>query len=178
MMYPNMTYRTNRFVHFFYEIFLHFLPAYLYDFVLRYKGIKPIMFKIARRYKVAADTGEFFARHEYNFHVKNVNELLHEISNANDGNEFMCDVKQLNWADYLKDYVCGIRKYILKDDETTVERARRTLNRSVSNFIKSNSIRISNLTSSLLVHRLYMLKLILQTIFVGTIGFIIYKILF
>lgn len=130
-MYPNMKYRTNRFVHFFYEMFLHFLPAYLYDFVLRYKGMKPIMFKIAKRYKMAADTGEFFARHEYNFEVKNVNELLHEISNAKDGNEFMCDIKQLDWEEYLKNYVCGIRKHILKDDESSMERARRTLKRFV-----------------------------------------------
>lgn len=130
-MYPNMKYRTNRFVHFLYEIFLHFLPAYLYDFVLRYKGMKPIMFKIAKRYKVAADTGEFFARHEYNFEVNNVNELLHEISNAKDGNEFMCDVKQLDWDEYLKNYVCGIRKHILKDDDSSMERARRTLKRFV-----------------------------------------------
>lgn len=129
MMYPNFSYRTNRFVHFFYEIFLHFLPAYLYDFVLRYKGMKPIMFKIARRYKMAADTGEFFAMHEYNFEVKNVKDLLHEISNAEDGNEFMCDIKQLDWDEYLKNYVRGIRKYILKDDDSTLERSRRTVKR-------------------------------------------------
>ncbi|XP_055299982.1 putative fatty acyl-CoA reductase CG5065 [Sitodiplosis mosellana] len=154
MMYPNFSYRTNRFVHLFYEIFLHFLPAYLYDFILRYKGMKPIMFKIARRYKTAADTGEFFAMHEYNFAVENVKDLLHEISNADDGDEFKCDVKQLDWDEYLKSYVCGIRKYILKDDDSTLERSRRTLK------------------------RLYALKLILQTLFFGTIGFIIYKILF
>lgn len=132
MMYPNMTYRTNRLVHFFYEMFLHFLPAYLYDFILRYKGMKPIMFKIAKRYKMAADTGEFFARHEYNFDVDNVKDLLHEIANAEDGHEFMCDVKQLNWDHYLKSYVCGIRKYLLKDDESTLPRARRTLKRFVN----------------------------------------------
>lgn len=176
-----MKYRTNRFVHFFYEIFLHFLPAYLYDFVLRYKGMKPIMFKIAKRYKVAADTGEFFARHEYNFEVKNVKELLHEISNAKDGNEFMCDVKQLDWDEYLKNYVCGIRKHILKDDDTSMEHARRTLKRFATH---SNSNQTQKYTEnvfpplSLSIHRLYMLKLIIQTIFFGTIGFIIYKILF
>lgn len=129
MMYPNFSYRTNRVVHFLYEIFLHFLPAYLYDFVLRYKGMKPIMFKIARRYKTAADTGEFFAMHEYNFDVENVKDLLNEISHANDGNEFMCDVKQLDWDEYLKDYVCGIRKHILKDDVSTLEGSRITVKR-------------------------------------------------
>lgn len=125
MLYPNFKYRTNRFVHFFYEIFLHFLPAYLYDFVLRYNGKKPIMFKIAKRYKAAADTGEFFAMHEYNFDVDNVNELLDEISASDDPNEFACDVKPLDWDSYLKDYVCGIRKYVLKDDLSTVDSARR-----------------------------------------------------
>lgn len=129
MMYPNFTYRTSRFVHFFYEIFLHFLPAYLYDFVLRYKGMKPIMFKIARRYKMAADTGEFFARNEYEFETTNVKDLLYEISHAEDGNEFMCDVKQLNWDEYLKSYVCGIRKYILKDDNSSLDVARCTVKR-------------------------------------------------
>lgn len=142
MMYPNFTYRTNRFMHFFYEIFLHFLPAYLFDFVLRYKGMKPIMFKIAKRYKMAADTGEFFAMHEYNFEVNNVKDLLQEISNAQDGDEFMSDVKQLNWDSYLKSYVIGIRKYILKDDDTTLERARRTLSRLVSKEIKRKYILI------------------------------------
>lgn len=127
MMYPNFSYRTNRFVHFLYEIFLHFLPAYLYDFVLRYKGMKPIMFKIARRYKKAADTGEFFAMHEYDFDVNNVNELLHEIRNTVDGDEFHCDIKRLNWDQYLMGYVRGIRKYILKDDESTLARSRSTI---------------------------------------------------
>lgn len=127
MLYPNFKYRTNRFIHFFYEIFLHFLPAYLYDFVLRYNGIKPIMFKIAKRYKMAADTGEFFAMHEYNFGVDNVVELLDEIDASEDHEEFMCDVKQLDWDTYLKNYVLGIRKYILKDDLSTLKSARRTL---------------------------------------------------
>lgn len=126
-----MSYRTNRFVHFFYEIFLHFLPAYLYDFVLRYQGIKPIMFKIAKRYKTAADTGEFFAMHEYDFEVDNVKDLLHEISNADDGNEFLCDVKHVKWDEYLKNYVRGIRKYVLKDDDSTLSTSRRTVKRFV-----------------------------------------------
>lgn len=127
MLYPHFTYRKNRFVHFFYEIFLHFLPAYLYDFVLRYKGMKPIMFKIAKRYKMAADTGEFFAMHEWNFECGNVKELINELDVAADGAEFACDVKRLDWDEYLKNYVCGIRKYVLKDDLKTLNSARRTV---------------------------------------------------
>lgn len=131
-MYPGFKYRQNRFVHFLYEIFLHFLPAYLYDFVMRYQGLKPIMFKIARRYKMAADTGEFFAMHEWDFKVSNVKCLLNEIQLTDDGQEFQCDVKRLDWGAYLKDYVIGIRKFILKDTDATLPGSRRMLKKCVS----------------------------------------------
>lgn len=97
------------------------------------------MFKIARRYKTAADTGEFFAMHEYDFEVDNVKDLLNEISYADDGNEFMCDVKHVKWDEYLKSYVCGIRKYVLKDDDSTLPKARRTLKRFVKFEEKKNT---------------------------------------
>lgn len=131
MQYPSCTYRQNRFIHFLYEIFLHFLPAYLYDLVLRYQGVKPVLFKIAQRYKKAADTGEFFAMHEWNFNVTNVNDLINEIGDTDDGHEFACDVTCFNWDEYLKNYVCGIRKYILKDSEITLNSARHKIKKFV-----------------------------------------------
>lgn len=57
MLYPNFSYRTNRVIHTFYEWFYHFLPAILFDVLLRLRGTKPFLFKIAKRYKAAADTG-------------------------------------------------------------------------------------------------------------------------
>lgn len=127
MMYPNFSYRKNRIVHRVYEIFLHFLPAYLYDCFMKYQGMKPMMMNIARRYKAAADTGEFFAMHEWNFEVSNVKELINEIAATEDHNDFMCDVKKLDWDEYLKNYVFGIRKYILKDDLSSMDGARKTV---------------------------------------------------
>lgn len=129
MMYPNFSYRTNRFIHSIYEIFLHFLPAYLYDWLMRSQGMTPIMMKIAKRYKAAADTGEFFAMHEWDFEVNNVNELLTEISACDDQHEFNCDVKRLDWDTYLKNYVFGIRKHILKDDLSSMDSARKMIKR-------------------------------------------------
>lgn len=131
MMYPNFTYRKNRTIHSIYEIFLHFLPAYLYDWFMRSQNMKPMMMKIAKRYKAAADTGEFFAMHEWDFEVNNVNELLNEIAIADDRHEFNCDVKCLDWDTYLKNYVFGIRKYILKDDLSSMDVARKMVKRYV-----------------------------------------------
>lgn len=72
--------------------------------------------------------GEFFAMHEWEFEVTNVHELINEIKKAHDRDEFSCDVAKVNWDQYLKMFVLGIRKYILKDDDTTLEKSRNTLN--------------------------------------------------
>jgi alcohol-forming fatty acyl-CoA reductase len=57
MLYPGFSFRTNRFMHRVIEIFLHFLPALIFDLFMRCQGSKPIMMKIAKRFQRAADTG-------------------------------------------------------------------------------------------------------------------------
>lgn len=129
LLYPNFAYRTNRTVHRFYELFFHFLPAIGYDLLLRSKGLKPMLFAIAKRYKTAADTGEYFARHEWNFETTNVHELMAEVRAAKDGAEFRVDVRSLVWDEYIREYMLGIRKYVLKDDESTLPAARASVRR-------------------------------------------------
>lgn len=65
--------------------------------------------------------------HEWEFEVTNVHELINEIKKAHDRDEFSCDVAKVNWDQYLKMFVLGIRKYILKDDESTMEKSRNTI---------------------------------------------------
>lgn len=124
LLYPNFAYRTNRTVHRFYELFYHFLPALVYDMLLRYRGMRPMLYAIAQRYKAAADTGEYFARHAWTFETTNVRELLADVRRAKDGDEFGVDVRRLVWDDYIRDYMLGIRKYVLKDDAATLPAAR------------------------------------------------------
>lgn len=65
--------------------------------------------------------------HEWHFEVSNVKELTQEINMTNEHDEYMCDATKINWDEYLKNYVLGIRKYILKDDLTTIVAARKTV---------------------------------------------------
>lgn len=65
--------------------------------------------------------------HEWEFEVSNVNELVNEIRKTSDHEEFKCDVAKINWDEYLKMFVLGIRKYVLKDDESTLDKSRNTL---------------------------------------------------
>lgn len=42
---------------------------------------------------------------------------------------FNFDVRSLDWNAYFKDYVLGVRKFVLKEDESTLPIARRNLTR-------------------------------------------------
>ncbi|XP_039450326.1 putative fatty acyl-CoA reductase CG5065 [Culex pipiens pallens] len=127
MLYPGFQYRTNRVVHKIVELFLHFLPAYFFDLILRAQGSKPIMAKIAKRFQKAADTGEFFAMHEWTFEVPNLKRLTRKVHGARDGAEFDMDMAGMSWDAYLEQYMLGIRKYVLKDDLDSMEQARSKL---------------------------------------------------
>ncbi|CRK92432.1 CLUMA_CG005999, isoform B, partial [Clunio marinus] len=92
-LYPSYSYRTNRFTHALYEIFLHFLPAIIFDLVLRMQGKKPFMMKIAKRFKLAADTGTYFAMHEWNFDNQNLQRIIRAARETQiDHQEFNCDM--------------------------------------------------------------------------------------
>uniref|UniRef100_A0A8D8F7P4 Fatty acyl-CoA reductase CG5065 n=1 Tax=Culex pipiens TaxID=7175 RepID=A0A8D8F7P4_CULPI len=127
MLYPGFQYRTNRVIHKIVELFLHFLPAYFFDLILRAQGSKPIMAKIAKRFQKAADTGEFFAMHEWTFEVPNLKRLTRKVHGARDGAEFDMDMAGMSWDAYLEQYMLGIRKYVLKDDLDSMEQARSKL---------------------------------------------------
>lgn len=129
LLYPNFSYRTNRTVHRIIELLFHFAPAIGYDLLLRWRGLRPMLFSIARRYKTAADTGEYFARNAWTFETTNVRELLAEVAAASDGDEFGVDVRRLVWDEYVRDYMLGIRRYVLKDELATLPAARRSVRR-------------------------------------------------
>lgn len=125
MLYPKFTYRTNRFVHKIVEIFLHFLPALLFDWLMRAQGAKPIMMKIARRFKLAAETGTFFAMHEWNFETRNLRQIIMAAKQTQlDADEFNCDMSNMDWDKYVETYMLGIRNYVLKDDMSSMKSAR------------------------------------------------------
>uniref|UniRef100_A0A336MJD1 Fatty acyl-CoA reductase n=1 Tax=Culicoides sonorensis TaxID=179676 RepID=A0A336MJD1_CULSO len=115
MLYPSFSYRTNYPIHKIIETFLHILPAYVFDIIMRLQGKKPIMMKIARKFQKAGETGTFFATHEFIFENTNLRQLVSEVKTMKDGNEFYCDMSNIDWESYLENYMLGIRKYVLKD---------------------------------------------------------------
>ncbi|XP_029177624.1 putative fatty acyl-CoA reductase CG5065 isoform X2 [Nylanderia fulva] len=129
MWYPGFTFRTNKFIHAIMVATLHFLPAFIVDLVLRVQGCKPIMMKITKRFERAAKTGEFFAMNEWKFCAENMMKLVKFVSASGDCNDFNIDIRNLDWDVYLHQYMLGIRKYILKDNPDTLNKARNRLSR-------------------------------------------------
>lgn len=69
--------------------------------------------------------------HEWIFENTNVAELLQDVREATDGEEFRLDITTMNWDDYIRQYMFGIRKYVLKDDLDSLPAARRTMKKYV-----------------------------------------------
>uniref|UniRef100_A0A182QRX8 Fatty acyl-CoA reductase n=1 Tax=Anopheles farauti TaxID=69004 RepID=A0A182QRX8_9DIPT len=129
LLYPGFRFRTNRLMHKLVELVLHFLPAYLFDTLVRARGGQPIMARLARRFQRAADTGEFFAMHEWTFRNDNLRQLGDRVRRDRAGGSFRCDVTGLDWEAYIEAYMLGIRRFVLKDDMDSLGPARAKLRR-------------------------------------------------
>lgn len=64
----------------------------------------------------------FYTIRQWRFISANAIHLLDKMSEE-DRQTFYFDVRQINWNEYIHNYVAGTRKYILKDT-TTSEKAR------------------------------------------------------
>lgn len=83
------------------------------------------MMKIARRFKLAAETGTFFAMHEWNFETRNLRQIIMAAKQTQlDADEFNCDMSNMDWDKYVETYMLGIRNYVLKDDMSSMKSAR------------------------------------------------------
>lgn len=129
MWYPSVTFRTNQIIHKLIVATMHFLPAFVLDLLLRCQGSKPIMLKITKRINRAANIGQFFTLHEWDFSLDNMMDLIKSVKTTNDCSRFHVDVNTLNWEAYTRQYTLGIRKYILKDNPDTLNRARSRLSK-------------------------------------------------
>lgn len=52
---------------------------------------------------------------------------MSEVKTMKDGNEFYCDMSNVDWESYLENYMLGIRQYVLKDGLESLPSARRKI---------------------------------------------------
>nr|XP_012134572.1 PREDICTED: putative fatty acyl-CoA reductase CG5065 [Megachile rotundata]XP_012134573.1 PREDICTED: putative fatty acyl-CoA reductase CG5065 [Megachile rotundata]XP_012134574.1 PREDICTED: putative fatty acyl-CoA reductase CG5065 [Megachile rotundata] len=127
MWYPCSICRTNRFIHNVSTISLRVLPALVTDIFVRLTGGTPKLMKRMESVKRIARSTEFFRVNEWTFHNDNVIDMAKKLKSLKDGNNFTVTTEGLNWESYIRNYVLGVRKYVLKDTPDSLKEARSRL---------------------------------------------------
>ncbi|XP_017004489.2 fatty acyl-CoA reductase wat [Drosophila takahashii] len=97
--------------------FFHTLPGYFFDAILRLSGRKPLLVKLYRKiHKNIAVLGPFSST-TWKFDSSNTMELRQSMSKE-DRNLFDFDMARLDWSDYFKSAMYGMRLYIGKEQPT------------------------------------------------------------
>lgn len=90
------------------------------------------MLKFSRKIYTALSAGSFFSTHQWDFKATTMDELVHAVRSAEDGEKFNVDLRESNgfsWDSYVKDFMLGVRKFVLKDDISSLSKAKIKLNR-------------------------------------------------
>lgn len=97
----------------------HIVPAYLIDFIMFMMGKRRFMVRLYDRIFKVLDTLEYFYSNEWDHQAK-MAVLLHKQLSEDDRRRFYMDVREIDWKSYTYDLNIGIRKYILREDMSTV----------------------------------------------------------
>ncbi|XP_041971168.1 fatty acyl-CoA reductase wat-like isoform X1 [Aricia agestis] len=104
--------------------FLHWVPAYIVDGIAILLGKKPILRHAFDKIKKFSKVIKYFGVREWKFENDNTKSLFREMTPA-DQESFNFNIGGLEWNEYFKHYVSGVRKYLLKESEDNLQYARR-----------------------------------------------------
>ncbi|XP_031839104.1 fatty acyl-CoA reductase wat [Nomia melanderi] len=113
----------HKIIHSFYIYFLHLLPALLIDSVTLCLGKQPRMLKIYKKIHKFMDVLNYFSMKEWTFSNETLKTLISKMS-LEDLDNFACDITKVDWDQYFRTYVRGIRIYLIKDPLDTLPQAR------------------------------------------------------
>lgn len=104
------------------------LPAYVLDLGLGLMGRKTEFIRLQDRLAKTTNCLEFFTSNGWDFGTDNVLQLKKSLS-AHDRHTFNFDVEEMDWNDYLENYVIGTKVYALKENIANLPVARKHLRR-------------------------------------------------
>ncbi|XP_017011208.2 fatty acyl-CoA reductase wat isoform X2 [Drosophila takahashii] len=107
-------------------IFYHLLPGYLFDLLLRIQGKKSILIKSYHKIHEALVLLYPFSGKTYIMDMKNTNQMWKSMS-PEDKAIFPFDMANLNWEEYFKRILTGMRVFLFKESWDTLEQAKRRL---------------------------------------------------
>lgn len=113
----------NPIMYWIHKVFCHLLFAYIVDTILGFLGQKKMVVKAVNRMHHANEMFDYFCSNQWIFVTDNV-KRLRELQSTSDKETFNCDVRKINWSEYARLGWFGCRRFILKEDDSTIPYAR------------------------------------------------------
>ncbi|XP_059483124.1 putative fatty acyl-CoA reductase CG5065 [Neocloeon triangulifer] len=128
MWYPLMYYQTSRLQFRLIRFLLHSLPAFLFDLWFGITGKPFRLGDIYDKLHLNMDAVWHFMLRDFDFKDANLRDLIATCS-PEIRKVYACDVDQIDWSSLCRSYNLGARKYLLKQDPSTIPAARRRMKR-------------------------------------------------
>ncbi|XP_071631362.1 putative fatty acyl-CoA reductase CG5065 [Temnothorax longispinosus] len=124
LWYPGGRLTSSKVLHWLAVMFFQTIPAYLLDILLIVTGNKPFLVRVQNRVNVGLELLQYYTMKQWVFRDDNLRDLEHQLC-PSDKETFFTNTKLIGWNEYLLAYILGTRQYYLKDDPSTLPRARR-----------------------------------------------------
>jgi fatty acyl-CoA reductase len=108
------------------KLFSEVLFAYMIDFLLIVIGRKPILVSIVKRMHHHSSLLDYFCKRSWSFPCNNLSSLISHMRDTcpDDLDRFYMDVRNIDWRQYISQCYMGGRRYLLKEDDSSVPDAR------------------------------------------------------
>ncbi|KAK4878721.1 hypothetical protein RN001_011227 [Aquatica leii] len=103
--------------------FLHILPAAICDFALLCVGKSPRLLKIYKKIHKFTAVISYFCTRNWEFKSAHYQSVLKKMT-PEDRELFFHDLKDLDWEEYFKEYIKGIRVHLIGDPLHTMDAAK------------------------------------------------------
>ena len=107
-------------------IFSHYLFAYIFDLILLLTGHSRFMVRIIKKMHRAFDVLEHFTSREWRFVCQNYIQIFSQLE-TKEQMLFESNVSKIDWVDYCDSVALGTRRYLLNEDDSTIEKARKRM---------------------------------------------------
>jgi len=132
LWFPDGSIKSNYFLHLLCVIFFHYVPAYFIDGLLFITGNKPFLVNVQIRISQGLKILQYYTTRKWIFKNDNFKKLCNDMNDI-DKEMFCCDMSKINHEDYVRNYVIGIRQFIVKEKPEQLPKARSMLRKYVLN---------------------------------------------
>jgi len=126
--YPGSRFHSRKSFHQLNIFIEHTIPSQVVDFIFKITGHKPILAQVYQKVHRTINALEYFTTNEWTYRTNNQIALTSEVTET-DRERFYSDVRRIHWPTYMETYILGVRKFLLKEDPSTLPEARKRLQR-------------------------------------------------